>query len=225
MSGAGMVSERLYRAALPVWRAQLDHPFVAGLADGTLPPERFARWVRQDYLYLKEFARLFAWAAAKADRLESMAWYAEVLHLTLHVEMDLHRRYAERFGISPAELEAEPMWPTTRAYTDFLVRHAADGDMADLLAALLPCAWGYVVVARELAARPAPADPRYAEWIAQYASDDFAAAADRLRAELDRAAAGATPEKLRRLEEIFLVSSRYEWRFWEMCWAGEEWGV
>ncbi|HEX2164698.1 MAG TPA: thiaminase II [Thermoanaerobaculia bacterium] len=191
MSGAGTVSERLYRAALPIWRAQLDHPFVAGLADGTLPPERFARWVRQDYLYLKQFARLFAWAAAKADRLESMAWYAEVLHLTLHVEMDLHRRYAERFGISPAELEAEAMWPTTRAYTDFLVRTAADGDLADLVAALLPCAWGYADLARRLSAAGVPSDRRYADWIEQYASPEFQEAAAWLRGEMDRLAAGA----------------------------------
>jgi thiaminase (transcriptional activator TenA) len=220
-SGDGRVSTRLHRAALPIWRAQLDHPFVAGLADGTLPPETFAYWVRQDYLYLVDFARLFAWAVAKADRLESMSWYAGVLNLTLNTEMALHREYAARFGISEAELEAEGKWPTTRAYTDFLVRTAADGDMADLLAALLPCAWGYVFVARELAARPAPADPRYAEWIAQYASDDFAAAADWLRAELDRVAAGAGEAKLARLEEIFVVSSRYEHDFWEMCWRGE----
>ncbi|HEX2254244.1 MAG TPA: thiaminase II [Thermoanaerobaculia bacterium] len=213
-------SARLHRAALPLWHAQLEHPFVRGLADGTLPPEIFANWVRQDYLYLKDFARVFAWAVAKADRLESMGWYAGVLHLTLNTEMALHREYAGRFGITPEALEAEPLWPTTRAYTDFLVRTAADGDMADLLAALLPCAWGYVYVARELARAEPPEDPRYAEWIAQYASDDFAAAADWLRAELDRVAAGASEAKLRRLEEIFVVSSRYELAFWEMCWSG-----
>ena len=44
------------------------------------------------------------------------------------------------------------MWPTTRAYTAVLVRTAADGDMSELLAALLPCAWGYVDVRQHLAA-------------------------------------------------------------------------
>ena len=216
------VTDDLYAAAEPLWRAQLDHPFVRGLGDGTLEEERFKRWVRQDYLYLKEFARVFAWAAAKADRLESMAWYARVLDLTLNTEMELHRVYAARFGITSEQLEAEPMWPTTRAYTDFLVRTAADGDMTELLAALLPCAWGYVFVARHLAQGNPPEDPRYAEWIEQYASDDFAEAAAWLRAEMDRLAAHAGADRRRRLEDIFLLSSRYEHRFWEMCWAGEE---
>jgi len=218
-------TDELYEAARPLWDAQLDHPFVRGLADGSLPEEIFRRWVLQDYRYLIEFSRIFAWGAAKADRLESMSWYAQALDLTLNTEMDLHRQYAERFGLSAEDLEAAPMWPTTRAYTDFLVRSAADGDAAELLAALLPCAWGYVHIARRLAEGEPPEDDRYAEWIEQYASDEFKAAADWLRGELDRVSADATREKKDRLKEIFLLSSRYEWMFWEMCWQGEEWAV
>jgi len=217
------LTDDLYAAAEPLWRAQLEHPFVRRLGDGSLEEERFKRWVLQDYRYLKEFARVFAWAVVKADRLESMSWYAGVLNLTLNTEMALHRSYAARFGITPERLESEPMWPTNRAYTDFLVRTAADGDMADLLAALLPCAWGYVSIARELARSNPPEDQRYADWIAQYASEEFAEATRWLRDELDRVAADAGAEKRRRLEEIFLLSSRYEHRFWEMCWAGEGW--
>jgi thiaminase/transcriptional activator TenA len=215
--------DHLYAAAKPIWDAQLDHPFVRGLGDGTLEVERFQRWVLQDYLYLKEFARIFAWAVAKADRLESMSWYAKVLDLTLNTEMSLHRAYARRFGISDADLESALMWPTTRAYTDFLVRTSADGDMADLLAALLPCAWGYVYIAQHLAEGPGPRDRRYADWIEQYASDEFAEAAEWLKAELNRFEEGVGSERRNKLVGLFVLSSRYEWQFWEMCWRGEEW--
>jgi thiaminase/transcriptional activator TenA len=217
------LTDDLYATAKPIWDAQLEHPFVKGLGDGSLAVEKFRRWVLQDYLYLKEFSRVFAWAVAKADNLESMGWYAGVLHLTLNTEMALHRTYAERFGISEAQLEAARMWPTTRAYTDFLVRVAADGDMADLLAALLPCAWGYVYVAQRLAASDPPDDQRYVDWIRQYASDEFAAAADWLRKELNRVGLGVSAEKKQRLAELFQLSSRYELQFWEMCWDGEAW--
>lgn len=217
------VSQKLYEAARPLWDAQLDHPFVRGIADGTLEEERFARWVRQDYLYLKEFSRVFAWAAAKTERLESMGWYASVLDLTLNTEMELHRSYAARFGIEAARLEEERMWPTTRAYTDFLVRTAADGSMPSLLAALLPCAWGYHYVGTALARESPPEDQRYADWIEQYASEEFGQAAEWLRNELDREAEGMDTDGSDALKEIFLTSSRYEWMFWEMCWHGEEW--
>jgi thiaminase/transcriptional activator TenA len=219
------LADDLFVHVKPIWDAQLAHPFVRGLSDGSLAVDRFARWVRQDYLYLKDYARLFAWAVAKADRLESMGWYASVLHLTLNTEMGLHREYAQRFGITSAELEAEAMWPTTRAYTDFLIRTAADGDMADLVAALLPCAWGYVYIAQELAKEKPPADQRYADWIAQYVSPEFVQAAEWLKAEMNRLAEGTPTPKRQRLMEIFEISSQYEWLFWEMCWNGEAWPI
>ena len=217
------LSDELFVVAEPLWIRQTQHSFVRGLADGTLEESRFKRWVLQDYLYLKEYARVFAWAAAKADRLESMAWYSGVLDLTLNTEMGLHRKYAARFGITTADLEAEPMWPTTRAYTDFLVRTAADGDMLDLLGALLPCTWGYVYIAERLAEGPSPEDRRYADWIEQYASPEFAEALAWLRAEADRLAEGISKEKVERIKEIFLISTRYEGLFWDMCWRGESW--
>jgi thiaminase/transcriptional activator TenA len=217
------LTDEMLGAARPIWDAQLEHPFVRGIADASLPPETFERWVRQDYLYLKEFARVFAWAAAKADRLVSMAWYASVLDLTLNTEMGLHRAYAARFGIPEAELEAEEMWPTTRAYTDFLIRTAADGDMAGLLAALLPCAWGYAWIGTHLAAGDPPADRRYADWIEQYASAEFQEAADWLRTETERVAGPVDAERRTRLVDLFVLSSRYELRFWEMCWSSESW--
>ncbi len=218
-------TDELFEAARPVWEAQLEHPFVRGIAAGDLDEDRFRRWVVQDYLYLKEFARVFAWGAAKADRLDVMTWYARALDLTLNTEMELHRSYAERFGISPEDLEAGRMLPTTRAYTDFLVRTAADGGLAELVAALLPCAWGYAWLGERLAAAERPADLRYADWIDQYASPEFLEAAGWLRDEMDRLAADASAERRGRLRAIFLLSSRYEWMFWEMCWGGEAWAV
>jgi thiaminase/transcriptional activator TenA len=217
-------TDHLYEAAEEIWEAQLSHPFVQGIGDGSLPEEKFRRWVLQDYRYLEDFARIFAWAAARADRLESMGWYASVLDLTLNSEMELHREYAARFGISREELESTPAWPTTRAYTDFLVRSAAEGDMGQLLAALLPCAWGYAWIARRLADGAAPGDRRYADWIEQYTAPEFRDAARWLREETDRVARGRSPEERDRMRHLFVVSSRYEWRFWEMCWTGESWG-
>jgi thiaminase (transcriptional activator TenA) len=218
-------TDTLYEKAKPIWDKQLEHPFVQGIADGSLDEDKFKNWVRQDYLYLIEFSRIFAWAAAKSERLESMSWYAFGLHLTLNTEMQLHREYAQRFNISAQELERETMWPTNRAYTDFLVRTAADGDMADLVAALLPCAWGYMYIGTEMAKSNPPKDRRYADWITQYSSKEFADAADWLKGEMNRLAEGATGEKKNRLIELFILSSKYEYLFWEMCWHGEEWSV
>jgi thiaminase/transcriptional activator TenA len=152
-----------------------------------------------------------------------MRWFAGILDLTLNTEMALHRDYAVRFGISESDLDREEMWPTTRAYTDFLVRTAAADDMAGLLAALLPCAWGYAWLGARLAEGEVPKDQRYADWIRQYAAPEFQEAAEWLRDELERVAGSAAGDHRTRLIDLFVLSSRYEHRFWDMCWHGESW--
>ena len=168
------LSVRLREAAAEIWEAQHRHPFVTGIGDGSLPVERFQVWLRQDWLFLVEYARMLALGAARAPDLATMRRFADLTRSIVDDEMSLHRSYAAEFGISEAELDAEQMLPTTQGYTDFLVRTASQSDFAELVAALLPCMWGYSELGLRLAARSRPADARYAAWIEMYASDDFA---------------------------------------------------
>src|SRR5829696_390364 len=129
-------SEHLRALAEPTWAAQFAHPFVLGIGAGTLPIEPFKFWVRQDYLFLIEYCRLFALAAARAPDLDTIRRFAELLTATVNDEMALHRAFAAEFGMTPEDLERETMAPTTRGYTDFLLRTAALGDFMELAAAL-----------------------------------------------------------------------------------------
>ncbi len=218
-------TDRLHRLARPVWEAQHSHPFVRGIGDGTLDIDKFKFWVRQDYLFLIDYARLLALAVARAPDLASMRRFADLVHGTLNVEMDLHRSYAAEFGISLQELEVEEKAPTTRGYTDFLLRVAAVGEFPELIAALLPCMWGFCDIGQRLARGPRPADERYAKWIGMYSSAEFAEVADWCRGLVDGVASGQPEETLRRMEDAFLTSSRYELLFWEMAWRQERWPV
>ena len=218
-------SARLKAAAASVWEAQHDHPFIRGIGDGSLDLARFRHWVRQDYRFLIEYARMLATASARAPNLHAMEKLAQLTNETLSVEMSMHRAYAAEFGISEDELEREEMSPTCRAYTDFLVRTAATGSFPELVGALLPCMWGFSEVGRRLAAQGGPADPRYAAWIDMYASSEFAELAAWCRDLLDGITDGLPERELSRVEEAFVTSSRYEYLFWEMAWNQEEWPV
>jgi thiaminase/transcriptional activator TenA len=218
-------TDELRSLADAVWSAQHMHPFVRGIGTGTLDVEAFKYWVRQDYLFLIEYARLLALAAARAPDLEGMRRFAALTAATLETEMSLHRAYAAEFGISAAELEAERKSPTTQAYTDFLLRTAALGDYGELVAALLPCVWGFCEIGLELKRRGPPAERRYAKWIEMYASEEFAALADWCRGLMDDLAEGASTAERERLAAAFLTSSRYELAFWEMALRREAWEV
>jgi len=216
-------SAHLREIADPIWEAQHEHPFVRGIGDGTLDVEKFGHWLRQDYLYLIDYARLFAAGVLKAPDLPTMNTMAEMVHAILHMEMDLHRSYVAEFGITTEDLERETKAPTCQGYTNFLLRTATTGDFAELLAALLPCIWGYAEVGARLEQRGMPDDERYARWIGMYASEEFAQLGEWCRDLVDRVASGMPDDARRRMEEAFVTSSRYELAFWEMAWSGERW--
>src|ERR687897_274793 len=219
------LSEELRAAAASIWDAQHAHPFVRGIGEGTLDRERFRFWVRQDYLFLIEYARMLSLGAARAPDLETMERFADLAQATLRGEMELHRSYAAELGIAPVALEAESMAPTTRAYTDLLVRVAASGDFAELVAALLPCMWGFSEIGLRLAEDGAPSDPGYARWVEMYSSREFAELAAWCRELMDRVGEGLGARARRRIEDAFVTSSRYELAFWEMAWTLETWPV
>jgi thiaminase/transcriptional activator TenA len=210
------VSDDLRAEAADIWEAQHAHPFVTGIGDGTLDLDDFRCWVRQDYLYLVEYGRVLALGTARAPDLPTMRTFAGLTQETLGTEMDLHRSYCAEFGITAEELEAEQMAPETQAYTDFLVRTASHGDFAELVAALLPCMWGFSEIGLRLAGRPRPQDPRYAAWIDMYASPEFAELATWCRRLTDRVGADAGPQTRAAMSRAFLTSSRHELAFWDM---------
>lgn len=215
-------SRRLRQGAEGVWRAQLEHPFIRGIADGSLGVDRFRFWIRQDYLFLIEYCRLLALAAARAPDLPTLRRLSGLLQATAGQEMDLHRAYAAEFGISAGELEGETAAPATRAYCDFLLRVAATGDFAELASALLPCMWAFSEIGRHLAELDPPAHARYQKWIEMYSSPEFQEEATWCQELVDRLAQGAGDRVHKRMEAAFMTSCRYELAFWEMAWTGAD---
>ena len=209
-------ADELRTASADVWDAQHAHPFVRGIGDGTLPEEPFRWYVRQDYRFLIDYGRLLALGAARAPRLEEMRRFAGLAQGVLEQEMALHTGFAERWGIAAAELEAVTPAPATAAYTDFLLRTAALGDYAELVAALLPCMWGYAEIGERLARAGVPDHPGYATWIATYADPEFQDLAVWARGLADAADAG--PGARERMHAAFRASSEHELAFWDAAW-------
>ena len=219
-------ADNIERESQPIRQAILAHPFVAGVGAGTLETARFKHYVLQDYVYLIDYSRVLALAAAKAPDLPTMGWFARLLDETLNREMDLHRSYCAQFGITPAELESTIAAPTTVAYTSYLLRLAHQGSFAELVAGLLPCQWGYWEIGNHLARQGEPANaPLYCQWIQMYADPEFAALADQLRNLANRLGESAGPIELAAMGQAYLTSLRFEYRFWDMAYNLEDWAV
>jgi thiaminase (transcriptional activator TenA) len=213
---ANGLSRRLRTLGRANLERQLAHPTVRGIAGGTLEEERFRAWLVQDYLFLLDYVRLFSLAAARAPDAETLGRLVDLAHSTFHDELSLHRAYAARFGLGEADLEGAAKSRTCAAYTDFLLRTAATADFAEIIAALLPCMWGYSELGRAMAAGGLPAEPRYRQWVETYADPAFAQLAAWCAGLLDRAAAGLPEARLAACERAFLTALDHELAFWDV---------
>ncbi len=199
-------------------------PFNTELAAGTLAAERFRFYILQDAIYLGEYARVLALAAAKALDAMTVQAFGHAAVEAIAVEQALHGRYLAEFGVEAATVaSAEPM-PDCLAYTSFLIATAHQQPWEVLVAALLPCFWIYWDVAGAITRQAAPNNP-YRAWIDTYADPRFGEAVQMVIDFADRAAAGATPVTRASMLSAFARSAQYEYLFWDGAYQQRGWPV
>lgn len=219
-------TDRLWLKVEGLWDSYLEHPFVKGIGEGTLEVDKFQHWLKQDYVYLVEYSRLMAIGAEKSPDLHAMNMFAELLHGTLFVEMDLHREFSATFDIPAETLENTEASATNTAYTSYMLSHAQRGDAAVTTACLLCCAWSYNHIGKGLAANEGYNDNNpYKAWIDMYSGEEFTELTNTAMALMDRLAENKPEKELEYLEEIVLKTGLYEYMFWDMCENKEEWPI
>ncbi|WP_200816537.1 thiaminase II [Halobacillus sp. Marseille-P3879] len=219
-----MFTDRLYQKAEPIWNKYLEHPFVKGIGDGSLELEKFKFFMEQDYLYLIDYCRVFALGSVKASRLETMTLFADLLHSTLTEEMELHRGYAEKIGISREDLENTKPSATLLAYTSYMLNKAQQGSEAEVVACVLACAWSYNEIGLALFQKEGASEHEfYGDWIKMYASDEFTQLAEDIKKLMNQLADDKPEREKAHLEEIFLHTSKLEYMFWEMAEKQKMW--
>ncbi|GAA3246128.1 thiaminase II [Pseudonocardia petroleophila] len=202
-----------------IYEAILAHPFLSGLADGTLPREAFRHYVVQDAHYLRGYAKALAVCAAKAPTEDATVMFAGHAAGAIAAERDLHASLLDELGTLD-----DPVAPATQAYLSYLLATAHGGSYTDAVGAVLPCYWIYARVGETLLRTGSP-DPLYARWIAMYGGEDYRSVVDAVLAETDRAAAALSEPDLARMRRHFTTTSRYEWMFWDGAYRQERWPV
>jgi thiaminase/transcriptional activator TenA len=218
------LTQRLWSSIAGLYGQIIAHPFLAGLADGSLDQERFRFYVVQDALFLRDYARALSVCGARAPTEDDVAMFNQHAAEAIAVERRLHASFLADFGLTPAEVESTPMAPTNQAYTSYLLASVYAGSFAEALAAVLPCYWIYAEVGGHLLERGSP-DPLYRRWIDTYGGEEFAAVVQAVRDLTDRVGAGLGDAELARVHQRFITTSRYEWMFWDAAWRQERWPV
>ena len=212
-------TDRLLDAVQEIWSQYNEHPFVKGIENGSLDLEKFRYYIIQDSLYLEDYAKTFAIGVAKAKSLDTANLFAKYIAV-MNGELNVHSGYLARLGVTQEEMDAAVRSLDNLSYTSYMLRVAYEEGEAEILTAILSCAYSYeVIVKRIVQNNPSSVSHEfYGDWIRGYASDEYAKDNAVLLGTLNHLTEDYTEEQIRHLEDIFVACSRYELAFWEMSW-------
>lgn len=221
----GIFFERLKATCPELWLGFMQHPFVNGLKDGTLPKEAFQFYLKQDYKFLINFSRAHALAAYKADQLEDIRDAAATVTALSDHEIKMHIKYCNEWGITKSALETTKEATANLAYTRFVLERGMAGDLLDLQVVLSPCIIGYAEIGSALAScsKTQRLKNPYDRWIKMYSGDEYQVIGLAAIEKLDSLAArygGDT--RFNDLAANFQIATQLEIDFWQMGWSAKK---
>ena len=217
-----MFTKELWKGINPIYKSILVHPFIKGLTDGSLRKESFKFYVVQDALYLVEFARALSIAAAKAPKDDWIIMFNEHSAGALRVERALHDSFFRDFGMKKKNVINTPLAPTNLAYTSYLLSVAYSSPFHEVVGVLLPCYWIYWEVGKALISKGS-INPLYQRWIDTYGGEEFAEIVKAVLNLTDQISKNMGKKEKEAMKKHFIITSRYEWMFWDMGFRCEMW--
>ena len=200
-----------------LWERMLAHPFLLETRAGTIEDETFARWMRQDYLFVEQGVHFLAALLARAPKPHRDA-LADAVD-ALRNELVLFEHQARRVGVDIAG--THPAF-VTHAYTQLLTATAYVASYAEAYTILYVAERAYHDSWRVVRDGIAE-NSRWLPFVDNWAGHAFGNYVAYLERELDELAAAASPEERARMAELFELTTRYEIAFWEMAITGETW--
>ena len=208
-------AQACWTSVAPQFEQICSHPFVLGLADGTLPEEVFVRYLVDDAHYLDQYARVLAQLAVKAPTTAGVELLAGFAVGAIAAERGLHRDFLAPRGLDPDVDVVPDATPACAEYTGFLMATAASEPFDVGLAAVLPCFRVYSEVGLRIMAGRTPGEHPYSAWIDSYAAPEFADAVRRAEAYLDEVVVEEAA-----VRAAYARSTHLEWMFWDAAWHG-----
>lgn len=188
--------------------------FVQELGDGSLSSQRFAHYLQQDALYLREYSRALAVAADLAPTLMEQRFWMQGAYQSLIIERGLHDSWLASQGL---DLDDPEPTAVTLAYTEHFLDKARARNYSELIAAMLPCYWMYQDIGSRLAAQYQRPGHPYGAWLASYADPKFAQSTLSARAivanHVLQLRAEGQERMVQAMHQAFLESCQYEHDF------------
>ncbi|GAB6930930.1 thiaminase II [Paenibacillus sp. JCM 10914] len=218
-------TQELRQQADGIFEAIFEHPFVRGIADGSLDRGQLIHYVKQDFEYLNAYMRIYGIAIAKSTSREEIAAFNEQISFIMHSEVHPHQNFCSAAGVKYEELQGYPLAPSAHHYIRHMLTVAHEGTLGEIMSVLLPCPWTYFEIGSRLlgTVKPDESHPFY-DWIYFYGNRGEDATTT-FRKRVDEWAEQATIAERDRMKEHFMLSCQLEYMFWDMAYKQEEWPV
>lgn len=212
-------TDYLYEKNKDIWQNYLEHSFINEIGEGTLPKEKFLNYLIQDYLYLKEFAKVFAMGVVKCDSVIEMNLFAISISGSIETEAQTHIKYMEELGVSVSEAEDRPLNINNTNYVSYMQGVAMTKGLKEITISTIPCTWSYYYIGKYLLENYSDSleNNYYKEWIEAYSSDGFGQTVDKWLNYTNEICKDLSDKEKESLNNIFRNSSIYEMEFWNMA--------
>lgn len=207
--------QRLLKENAKVWDEYLHHNFVKELEKGTLKEENFLFYLKQDYIYLINYAKCYALLALNANNAKELRFAMKFQNYIVEGELELHKSIL-KLGIDADKLCVKDESIVNIAYTRYMLSVGQSGDFLDMLVALSACAIGYGYIGAEIISRLSKDELEkhpYKEWILTYSGEVFQAEIKEFEDFLN--SYEVDENKFKKLSEIFHTVVRLEREFWQ----------
>ncbi len=210
----------LLEASKDIWDEYNNHPFVKGIEDGSLDEEKFRYYIIQDYFYLIEYSKVFLLCATKSKDIQVMTRLTKYGYNILKEEMNIHKGYVAKFGITEDEIKNTKVSLDNLAYTSYMLKVAHQEGVAEILASTLACAYSYELIAHKIVENNKESinNELYGEWLKGYTSYEYREVNKELIEIFENLTKNYDEQQIENLKEIFITSSKYEMMFWDLSW-------
>lgn len=207
-------------ASRDLWDACLRHPFLIELHEGRLPEHKFTRYLVQDSIYLREYARVFGIGIQRSETYRDIRMFYSQLSFIAEHESAARIRWLAEHGIAEEQADHTPAAPACRDYTRFMLGEAAAGGLPEIMMATLPCTLSYFYLFDRLL-KQYPDVRSLPCWyvIREYTGDGYREACEQLGNYAESLCRDLPTARQERLADIFRTSSAYELAFWDMAYA------
>ncbi len=212
-------TDRLHQKGAKLWENLLGHPFLEETYRQEISDERFAQWVRQDYIFVRDAIPFISIVSAKAP-VVLRAQLANIVGMLVK-ELGMFEEMAGKHGIT---LENIKPAPACHAYLQYLYATAHMCSLEESFTVLYAAEKAYYDSWKTVRDN-LESESKWQTFIEYWSSDEFAAYVKWLETELDKLAEGMPEARLQAMEEQYLLTGRYEFMFWTMAQTNETWPV